>query len=180
MLNIAIRHFRKALRKNPNDPVTLQHIASVLHRKIHLLRGHGEKRQEEIASLEVAVSEVESLITKCVRGGSWLGAAGEILAHVFDTKRMYSTTTTVFDESSNARKGNSLMHTNRSFRELRSTTSQQRRTSLERKATSFSKIIGALRKITIKRHEEEEEEENSDDASVVVDLDTSILPSSSS
>ena len=51
-VEIALRHFRKALRKNPNDPVTLQHIASVLHRKAQLLRRHGEDRREEIVNVE--------------------------------------------------------------------------------------------------------------------------------
>ena len=40
--------------------------------------------------LKASASEVESLIVECVRGGRWHGAAGEILAHVFDTKRMYN------------------------------------------------------------------------------------------
>ena len=47
------------------------------------------------------------------------------------------------------------MQKNRSFRIVRSKeTEGTRRKSLERKAASFSKIVGALRKITIK-HEEE-------------------------
>ena len=158
MLEIALRHFRKALRKNPNDPVTLQHIASVLHRKAQLLRRCGEERREEIVSVKASASEVESLIVDCVRGGRWHGAAGEILAHVFDTKRMYNNNISGNRSKSDERKGQSMMmEKNRSFRVVRSKESEEtRRRSLERKAASFSKIVGALRQIKIQQDDSDD------------------------
>jgi len=146
MLNIAQGHFRKALRKNPNDPITLQHIASLLHRKAQIHRERGERSERE--AVLHAASEVESLIAKCVRGGTWLGASSEILAHVFDTKRMYYGGKNNNGDSRNV----SSVIGNRSFimSSEEEKFSEKRCTSLERKTTSFSKVIGALRKMKIK------------------------------